>query len=145
MQNLLHVQEQSPRTVSLCVKPVFKNSCSGSFWRISKETSWNNVFHITGISEEYSKYSRETLVMEWRCFYVFAEKSSKIFLNISSIFECFVILFFYVFSSLILWMPFLNQWCIWIKLQSKQVTVNDYFIEPWQKQPPQVFCKKRCS
>ena len=145
MQNLLHVQEQSPRTVSLSVKPVFKNSCSGSFWKISKETSWNNVFHITGISEEYSKYSRETLVMEWRCFYVFAEKSSKIFLNISSIFECFVILFFYVFSSLILWMPFLNQWCIWIKLQSKQVTVNDYFIEPWQKQPPQVFCKKRCS
>ena len=130
---------------SLSVKPVFKNSCSGSFWKISKETSWNNVFHITGISEEYSKYSRETLVMEWRCFYVFAEKSSKIFLNISSIFECFVILFFYVFSSLILWMTFLNQWCIWIKLQSKQVTVNDYFIEPWQKQPPQVFCKKTCS
>ena len=145
MQNLLHVQEQSPRKVSLSVKPVFKNSYSGSFWKISKETSWNNVFHITGISEEYSKYSRETLVMEWRCFYVFAEKSSKIFLNISSIFECFVILFFYVFSSLILWMTFLNQWCIWIKLQSKQVTVNDYFIEPWQKQPPQVFCKKTCS
>ena len=32
---------------------------------------------ITGGSEEFSKYSRETPVMEWCCFWVFPEKSSK--------------------------------------------------------------------
>ena len=32
---------------------------------------------ITVVSEEFSKYSRETPVMEWCCFWVFPEKSSK--------------------------------------------------------------------
>ena len=45
---------------------------------------------ITGVSEQYSKYSREKPVTEWRCFLVFPGKSSKIFLNICSIYECFV-------------------------------------------------------
>ena len=47
-------------------------------------------FSIAGVSEEFCKYSRETPVMEWRCFRVFPGKSSKTFLNTRSIFECFV-------------------------------------------------------
>ena len=67
---------------------------------------------ITGGSEEFSKYSRETPVMGWWCFWVFPEKSSKR-LNVCSIFECFVKYnknMSNVFNSFVFWIPFLNQW-----------------------------------
>ena len=38
------------------------------FGRFPRKPRKTTPFHIAGISEEHSKYSRELPVMEWRCF-----------------------------------------------------------------------------